>query len=71
VANLPDDLLIVGTGRRSALGRMVRRSVARYCLAHARCPVLAVPPSPLMDEMGHGLRSWQRRHALIPNALES
>jgi hypothetical protein len=20
-----------------------------------------------MDEMGHGLRSWQRRHALIPN----
>ena len=67
VANQPDDLLIVGTGRRGALGRMVRRSVARYCLAHAKCPVLAVPPSALMDEMGHGLRSWQRRHALIPN----
>jgi len=67
VANQPDDLLIVGTGRRGALGRMLRRSVARYCLAHAKCPVLAVPPSALMDEMGHGLRSWQRRHALIPN----
>ena len=46
---------------------MFRRSVARYCLAHAKCPVLAVPPSALMDEMGHGLRSWQlRRHALHP-----
>jgi nucleotide-binding universal stress UspA family protein len=70
VASQPDDLLIVGTGRRSALGRMLRHSVSRYCLAHARCPVLAVPPSALMDEMGHGLRSWQRRHALIPHALE-
>lgn len=69
VAIQPEDLLIVGTGRR-ALGRMLRRSVARYCLAHAKCPVLAVPPSALMDEMGHGLRSWQRRHALIPGALE-
>jgi hypothetical protein len=47
---------------------MLRRSVARYCVAHAKCPVLAVPPSALMDELGHGLRSWQlRRHALIPN----
>jgi hypothetical protein len=41
--------------------------VARYCVAHAKCPVLAIPPSALMDEMGRGLRSWQRRHALIPN----
>jgi nucleotide-binding universal stress UspA family protein len=71
VASHPEDLLIVGTGRRGPLGRMLRRSVSRYCLAHARCPVLAVPPSALMDEMGHGLRYWQRRHALIPDALES
>jgi nucleotide-binding universal stress UspA family protein len=71
VANQPEDLLVVGTGRRGAFSRMLRRSVARYCLAHARCPVLAVPPSALMDEMGHGLRSWQRRHALIPNTPES
>jgi nucleotide-binding universal stress UspA family protein len=67
-ADQPDDLLIIGTGRRAGLGRMLRHSVSRYCLAHARCPVLAVPPSALMDEMGHGLRSWQRRrHALIPD----
>ena len=67
-AGHPDDLLIIGTGRRAGLGRVMHRSVSRYCLAHARCPVLAVPPSALMDELGHGLRSWQlRRHALIPD----
>ena len=66
-ADQPDDLLIIGTGRRAGVGRALHRSVSRYCLAHARCPVLAVPPSALMDEMTHGLRSWQRRHALIPN----
>ena len=66
-ADQPDDLLVIGTGRRG-VGRMLHRSVSRYCLAHARCPVLAVPPSALMDEMSHGLRSWQlRRHALIPD----
>ncbi|WP_330329178.1 universal stress protein [Streptomyces sp. NBC_00536] len=43
----PADLLVVGTGSRAPLRRLVRPSVARYCLAHATCPVLAVPPSPL------------------------
>src|SRR3984893_10767772 len=71
-ADQPDDLLIIGTGRRAGLGRVLRRSVSRYCLAHARCPVLAVPPSALVDEMSHGLRSWQlRRHALIPDTPEA
>ncbi|MBV9446590.1 MAG: universal stress protein [Streptosporangiaceae bacterium] len=59
----PEDLLIIGTGGRSWLRRVLPRSVGRYCLAHARCPVLAVPPSALMEEMSHGLRSWHlRRH---------
>ncbi len=71
VADQPDDLLIIGTGRRSRLRRMIRGSVARYCLAYARCPVLAVPPSALMDEMSHGLRSWRVRHALIPHLPEA
>ena len=72
VANQSDDLLVIGTGRRSRLMRMVRSSVGRYCLAHARCPVLAVPPSALMDEMSHGLRGWHiRRHALIPDLPET
>ena len=67
-ADQPDDLLIIGTGRRARFGRMMRRSVSRYCLAHARCPVLAVPPSALMDEMSHPLHSWRvRRHDLTPD----
>jgi nucleotide-binding universal stress UspA family protein len=71
IASQREDLLIVGTGRRRTVSRMFRRSVTRYCLAHAKCPVLAVPPSALMDEMSHGLRSWQlRRHALIPDSPE-
>jgi nucleotide-binding universal stress UspA family protein len=68
VAGQPDDLLVIGTGRRARFGRMMRRSVSRYCLAHARCPVLAVPPSALMDEMSHPLHSWHvRRHELLPD----
>jgi nucleotide-binding universal stress UspA family protein len=38
------DLLLVGAGRRSALTRIRADRVSRYCPAHARCPVLAVPP---------------------------
>ncbi|MBV9207560.1 MAG: universal stress protein [Actinobacteria bacterium] len=72
VADRPDDLLIIGTGRRAGLGRTLRRSVSRYCLAHARCPVLAVPPSALMDEMSHPLHSWHiRRHALLPDSPDA
>ena len=72
VAGRPDDLLIIGTGRRAGLGRMLHHSVSRYCLAHAKCPVLAVPPSALMDEMSHPRRSWQlRRHALIPDTPDA
>jgi nucleotide-binding universal stress UspA family protein len=67
VAASPEDLLIIGTGRRSSAGRLLRRSVGRYCLAHAQCPVLAVPPSSLMNEMGHGLRAWHPwRHVNVP-----
>ncbi|HEX2743476.1 MAG TPA: universal stress protein [Streptosporangiaceae bacterium] len=72
IADQPDDLLIIGTGRRAGLGRVLHHSVSRYCLAHAKCPVLAVPPSALMDEMSHGLRAWPlRRHALIPDTPEA
>ena len=68
VADQSDDLLIIGTGRRAGFGRMMRKSVSRYCLAHARCPVLAVPPSALMDEMSRPLHSWRvRRHQLTPD----
>ncbi len=70
MASEPGDLLVIGTGRRSLMGRALRRSVGRYCLAHATCPVLAVPPSALMDEMGRGRRPWPRRRALVPGISE-
>jgi nucleotide-binding universal stress UspA family protein len=68
LASAQEDLLVIGTGRRaSAPSRLLRRSVGRYCLAHAQCAVLAVPPSALMAEMSHGLRArhpW--RHLNVP-----
>ena len=69
VADQPGDLLVIGTGRRNPVGRALHRSVGRYCLAHASCPVLAVPPSALMDEMRHGLLPWslRGRHVLVPD----
>jgi nucleotide-binding universal stress UspA family protein len=69
LADQPNDLLVIGTGQRGQLTRAFRRSVGRYCLAHARCPVLAVPPTTLMDEMGGGLRGWRLRRRA--NAIAS
>ncbi|MEV7992236.1 hypothetical protein AB0O67_10035 [Streptomyces sp. NPDC086077] len=39
------------------------RSKARYCLAHARCPVPAVPPSPRESELAalHRRNAWRLR----------
>lgn len=66
-AGEPGDLLVVGTGRRG-LRRAMSRSVSRYCVAHARCPVTAVPPSALMEETARGIHRWPLRHrALVPD----
>ena len=62
VASQAVDLLVVGTGRHGGLSRLLHGSVSRYCLARARCPVLAVPPPTLELEAGRGLRSWAFRH---------
>ncbi|MFE1820344.1 universal stress protein, partial [Streptomyces anulatus] len=50
-AGSADGLLVVGTGSRRRWLSALRPSVARYCLAHAVCPVLAVPPNPLEAEL--------------------
>ena len=55
-ADQPGDLLVVGTGRRGRVRRMFSGSVSRYCLVHARCSVLAVPPSELLDTLERSLR---------------
>jgi Universal stress protein family len=62
LASQPGDLLVIGGGRRTALTRLVCCPVARHCLAHAHCPVLAVPPPDLAQHAGHGLRGWAFRH---------
>jgi nucleotide-binding universal stress UspA family protein len=43
-ANRRTDLLVIGAGRRGTLRHALRAETARYCLAHAACPVIAVPP---------------------------
>ena len=50
----PDDVLVVGAGRRGALARIAFSKVSPYCLAHAQCPVLAIPPPELARELRHG-----------------
>jgi nucleotide-binding universal stress UspA family protein len=62
VADSGDDLLVVGAGRRGVLSRMWRGKVSRYCLSHARCPVLAVPQPATAREMGLGPGMWPLRH---------
>ncbi|MDX3096324.1 universal stress protein [Streptomyces sp. ME19-03-3] len=50
VADRPDDVLVLErAGGGACWSRMLSRSVARHCLVHAACPVLAVPRSPLHD----------------------
>ncbi|MFE7274503.1 universal stress protein [Streptomyces sp. NPDC057623] len=51
IADREGDVIVVGAGRRGRLRRALWPSVGRYCLAHAACPVLMVPPSPLQAEL--------------------
>lgn len=63
-ADSADDLLVVGAGRRGVLSRLWRGRVSRYCLSHARCPVLAIP-QPSAREMGLGPGVWPLRHRAL------
>lgn len=69
MANGESELLVIGTGQRGWLHRALNKSTGRYCLAHTRCPVIAVPPTTLADSfsMGHH-RPWPiRRHLTVPD----
>jgi len=59
VAAQPDDVLVIGAGRHGLLHRLLGCRVSRYCLGHACCPLVAVPPSQLTDDV-RGLRGWLR-----------
>ena len=53
--------LVVGAGRRGAAGRLRPGQVGRYCLAHASCPVIAVPSPALDRATARAVRGWVRR----------
>ncbi|GAA3775545.1 universal stress protein [Streptomyces chiangmaiensis] len=63
VADRESDVLVVGAGRRGRVRRVFGRPVSRYCLAHAVCPVLAVPPSALEAALAAARRHriWRLR----------
>jgi nucleotide-binding universal stress UspA family protein len=64
------DVLVIGAGRRGPIRRALACRVSRYCLAHASCPVVAVPPSELAHE-SRGIRGWIFRHrGLRPTELD-
>jgi nucleotide-binding universal stress UspA family protein len=65
LASSAGDLLVVGAGRRGRLARMRHGRVSRYCLAHARSPVLAVPPSALPASARQRLRAWSFRRRTL------
>ncbi|MQS15597.1 universal stress protein [Streptomyces kaniharaensis] len=72
LADRPDDLLVISTGQRGAVRGAVRRllqgSVSRYCLTHARCTVLAVPPSTLHADLRALHRGIDLRELTAPVA---
>ncbi len=66
----PGDVLVVGAGRRGALARLAFSRVGRYCLAHAECPVVAIPPPALARELRHGRLAWVFwRRSLTPEQV--
>jgi nucleotide-binding universal stress UspA family protein len=70
VARHPGDLLVIGAGRRGPLRPLGCRGVAYYCLAHACCPVLAIPSPALAQQAGYGLRGWAFRRRWTRSAAQ-
>lgn len=64
IANRENDLLVIG-GRHPSMLSPWRSPVARYCLTHATCPVLTIPPPPLQIELEALTR---KRRLLSPRA---
>lgn len=58
-ANGSRDFLVVGAGRRGRFRRTMRSTTARHCLAHATCPVFAVPPPRLQAYLPATRLRWR------------
>lgn len=61
-ARYPDDLLVLGVARRGALTRAIPGRVSHYCVVHAHCPVLTVPPPDFARELRRGPLKWMFWH---------
>lgn len=59
LADQPGDLIVLGSGGHKVAGLALPGGVGRYCLAHARCPVLAVPPPDLMAQVRSRPHRWR------------
>ena len=55
-----EDLLVVGAPSQRRF-RWFRRSIGRYCLEHAKCLVLLVPPNDLARRVDRMHRPWRWR----------
>jgi nucleotide-binding universal stress UspA family protein len=64
LARRSDDVLVIGAGRRGIWRRLVHGNVVRYCVGHAVCPVLTVPPSPLAEYARRWPAGFAWRHGL-------
>ncbi len=70
IASRPGDLLVVGAGRRGTLRRPIGSKVCRYCMTHAQCPVVLVPPPELACAPGSRLIAWVSWHrSLTPERI--
>jgi nucleotide-binding universal stress UspA family protein len=59
----PGDLIVVGAKVVRGLGRLRRSGTDTYCVRHAACPVLVVPPPALLRLVRTSRRErrdWQR-----------
>jgi nucleotide-binding universal stress UspA family protein len=59
----PGDLIVVGARVARGLGRLWRSGADTYCVRHAACPVLVVPPPDLLRLVRTSRRErrdWQR-----------
>ena len=62
-ASRAEDVLVIGMGRQGRISRLWHGAVSRYCLAHALCPVVAIPPPELEPALRHGLAGRVPRHS--------
>jgi nucleotide-binding universal stress UspA family protein len=65
-ADQSDDLLIVGCDGGNWLRNSFRSSVTRFCVAHARCPVMTVPPPELIAVMRSRPHRWRPEDFAAP-----